>query len=59
MKTAIGVGGYARGAITGAGAYVQAADRVGVDYVWSAEAWAQDAVDNGNERNGFREHQLL
>lgn len=44
MKTSIGVGGYARGDITGAVEYVQAADRLGVDYVWSAEAWGQDAI---------------
>ena len=30
MKTSIGVGGYARGDITGALNYVQAADRAGV-----------------------------
>ncbi|MEM8767128.1 MAG: LLM class flavin-dependent oxidoreductase [Pseudomonadota bacterium] len=44
MKTSIGVGGYARGDITGAAKFVQAADALGVDYVWSAEAWGQDAV---------------
>lgn len=44
MKIAIGVGGYARGDITGAVDFVQAADRLGVDSVWSAEAWGQDAV---------------
>lgn len=44
MKTSIGVGGYARGDITGSTSYVQAADRLGVDYVFSAEAWGQDAI---------------
>jgi F420-dependent oxidoreductase-like protein len=44
VKVAIGVGGYARDNITGAVEYVQAADRLGVDSVWSAEAWGQDAV---------------
>ena len=44
MKISIGVGGYARGDITGAVDFVQAADRLGVDSVWSAEAWGQDAI---------------
>jgi F420-dependent oxidoreductase-like protein len=44
MKTSIGVGGYARGNIDKTVEFVRAADRLGVDYVWSAEAWGQDAV---------------
>jgi F420-dependent oxidoreductase-like protein len=44
MKTSIGVGGYSRGNIAGSVKFVQAADRLGVDCVWSAEAWGQDAV---------------
>jgi len=44
MKTAIGIGGYASDNIKTIVDYVQTADRLGVDYVWSAEAWGQDAV---------------
>lgn len=44
MKVAISFGGAARGDITGAADYVQAADRLGVDCIWSAEAWGQDAI---------------
>ena len=44
MQTSIGVGGYGRGNIDRTVEYVKAADRLGVDYVWSAEAWGQDAV---------------
>ncbi len=44
MKVAIGVGGYARGDISGAVSFVQEAEKLGVDSVWSAEAWGQDAV---------------
>jgi F420-dependent oxidoreductase-like protein len=44
MKLSIAIGGYARGDIKGAVEYVQAAERLGVDSVWSAEAWGQDAV---------------
>ncbi|MEM6709114.1 MAG: LLM class flavin-dependent oxidoreductase [Pseudomonadota bacterium] len=44
MKLSVGIGGYARGDIAGAVEFVQAADRLGVDSVWSAEAWGQDAV---------------
>jgi F420-dependent oxidoreductase-like protein len=44
MKLSISVGGYAKGDITGAVEFVQAAERLGVDTVWSAEAWGQDAV---------------
>ena len=47
MRTAISIGGPASGRnddwadeVT----YVREADRLGVDDVWSAEAWGQDAV---------------
>ena len=47
MKTAIGVGGAASGrkndwedTVT----FVTEAEKLGVDYCWSAEAWGQDAV---------------
>lgn len=43
MKISIGIGSHSSRDITGAVEYVQAADRLGVDCVWSAEAWAQDA----------------
>jgi F420-dependent oxidoreductase-like protein len=44
MKTAIPIGGYAREEIEGIVAFVQAAEALGVDCVWSAEAWGHDAV---------------
>lgn len=43
MKTSISVGGYDRGERTELIDFVQAADRMGVDYAWSAEAWGMDA----------------
>ena len=44
MKTSITVGGYARDDIKGTVDFVQKAEALGVDHVWSAEAWGQDAV---------------
>lgn len=44
MKTSIAVGGATRVNIRGMVEFVQQAERLGVDYVWSAEAWGQDAV---------------
>ena len=44
MKTSVSIGGYARGEIKGTVDFIQAAERLGVDTVWSAEAWGQDAV---------------
>ena len=44
MKTSIAVGGATRANIRGMVEFVQQAERLGVDYVWSAEAWGQDAV---------------
>ena len=44
MKTAITIGGYANSNISGAVEFVKQADRLGVDRVWSAEAWGQDSV---------------
>ena len=44
MKLSIGVGGYARAEIKRSVEFVQAAERLGVDCVWSAEAWGQDAI---------------
>tara|TARA_R110002074_G_scaffold20041_3_gene63717 strand:- start:861 stop:1907 length:1047 start_codon:yes stop_codon:yes gene_type:complete len=43
MKISVGIGSHSARDITGAVEYVQAADRLGVDCVWSAEAWAHDA----------------
>lgn len=43
MKISIGIGSHSARDIKGAVEYVQAADRLGVDCVWSAEAWAHDA----------------
>lgn len=44
MKTAIAVGGATHANIRGMVEFVQHAERLGVEYVWSAEAWGQDAV---------------
>ena len=44
MKTSIAVGGATGANIRGLLDYVQQAERLGVDCVWSAEAWGQDAV---------------
>ena len=44
MKTSIAVGGATGTNIRGTLEFVQQAERLGVDYVWSAEAWGQDAV---------------
>jgi F420-dependent oxidoreductase-like protein len=44
MKISVGVGGYTLGNTSEMEAYVAAAERLGVDSVWSAEAWGQDAV---------------
>ena len=44
MKTAIAVGGATHANIRRMVEFVQQAERLGVDYVWSAEAWGQDAV---------------
>jgi F420-dependent oxidoreductase-like protein len=44
MKTSITVGGATHDNIRGTVEFVQQAERLGVDYVWSAEAWGQDAV---------------
>ena len=44
MKISIGIGSHSARDIKGAVEYVQAADRLGVDCVWSAEAWAHDAT---------------
>jgi len=44
MKLSIGVGGYGRSGVAEVVEFVQAADRLGVDSVWSAEAWGHDAV---------------
>lgn len=43
MKISIGIGSHSARDIKGAVEFVQAADRLGVDCVWSAEAWAHDA----------------
>ena len=44
MKTSISIGGYDRSAIRGTVAFVKLAEALGVDYVWSAEAWGYDAA---------------
>ncbi len=44
MKISIGIGSHSSQDIKGAVEFVQAADRMGVECVWSAEAWAHDAT---------------
>ena len=44
MKTSITVGGATGTDIRSTLEFVRQAERLGVDYVWSAEAWGQDAV---------------
>lgn len=44
MKLTISVGGYGRAEIKQTIEFVQAAERLGVDGIWSAEAWGQDAI---------------
>ena len=44
MRLSIGIGGYARSGIDGVVEFVQQAEKLGVDAVWSAEAWGSDAV---------------
>ncbi|MEM7077672.1 MAG: LLM class flavin-dependent oxidoreductase [Pseudomonadota bacterium] len=44
MKTAIGVGGYVNAHVEDNVQFFLAAETMGVDCVWSAEAWGQDAV---------------
>ena len=44
MKTAVTIGGYANSDVGGAIEFVKQADKLGVDRVWSAEAWGQDSV---------------
>jgi F420-dependent oxidoreductase-like protein len=44
LKAAIAVGGYARSNARKLVDLVQEAERLGVDSVWSAEAWGSDAV---------------
>ena len=44
LKAAIAVGGYARSNARDLVDLVQEAERLGVDSVWSAEAWGSDAV---------------
>ena len=44
MKVGIAVGGYDRRDIAATAEFVAAAERMGAAFVWSAEAWAQDAA---------------
>lgn len=44
MKVSISVGGYAGVDPAGITEFVQAAEKLGVDTVWTAEAWGQDAI---------------
>ena len=44
MQTSIAIGAYGRNDMKDIADYVQVAERIGVDYVWSSEAWGTDAV---------------
>lgn len=44
MKTSISIGAYGRRDFTEVMDFVVEAERLGVDHVWSAEAWGTDAV---------------
>ena len=44
MKTSVSLGAYGRTGIKDLTDYVQIAERLGVNSVWSAEAWGTDAV---------------
>ena len=44
MKTSIMVGGATHTDMQSMVEFVQHAERLGVDYAWSAEGWSQDAV---------------
>lgn len=44
MKVSVSVGGYAGVDPAGVIEFVQAAEKLGVDTVWTAEAWGQDAI---------------
>jgi len=44
MKTAIGLGMTGNEGWDDVATYVQEAERLGVDYVWTAESWGHDAV---------------
>lgn len=44
MKTSVAIGAYGRGDIAQTVEFVEHAERLGVDYIWSSEAWGTDAV---------------
>ncbi len=44
MKISISIGAYNRVDVLGMVDYIQRAEKIGVSYAWSAEAWGQDAV---------------
>lgn len=44
MRVSVAIGGYAGVDPTGVVEFVREAERMGVDEVWTAEAWGQDAV---------------
>ena len=46
MKTSIMIGGYDHQDVLGTTDFVRQAERLGVDCVWSAEGWGQDAVSS-------------
>ena len=44
MKLTIGVGDYRKVGIEETIEYIQFAEKLGIDSVWSAESWSSDAV---------------
>lgn len=44
MKTSVMIGGATFTDMGGMKEFVQLAERLGIDYAWSAEGWGQDAV---------------
>jgi F420-dependent oxidoreductase-like protein len=46
LKVSISVGGYDQSGMGAVAEYVQAAEAMGVDCAWSAEAWGRDAVSS-------------
>ena len=44
MKVSISIGAYNRVDVVGMVDYIQQAEKLGVTYAWSAEAWGHDAV---------------
>ena len=59
LKVSIAVGGYARSDARAVVELVQHAERIGIDSIWSAEAWGSDAVTSLAYLAGFTERVRL